>query len=184
MQIVYQGKTKTGKQIIVRYPKEGDEKEMCRYINELSKEKTFVRFQGEEILLENEANYLVAQLERIKAKTAMTLFVFEGDKLIAIADINMLDKTEKHLGVLALSVAKNFRGEGIGKLLMDLLLKEAEKELSDLKIITLDVYQANVIAQKLYKELGFVEYGMLPNGVSRNNTFEDRILMYKNLRQL
>jgi RimJ/RimL family protein N-acetyltransferase len=181
MKIVYQGKTKNGLDILIRYPQVGDEQEMCRYINELSQEKTFVRFQGETISLENEANYLESQLKRIEAKTAITLFVFENNKLIAISDINMLDKTEKHLGVLAISVAKDFRGQGIGKLLMELLLKEAQKEIADLKIVTLDVYQANVVAQNLYKEAGFVEYGRLPNGVTRSNIFEDRILMYKNV---
>ena len=182
MKVNYQGKTKKGLDIIVRYPKEGDEQEMCRYINELSLEKTFVRFQGEVISLENEANYLSIQLKRIKDKKAISLFVFHDNKIIAIADINMLDKTEKHLGVLAISVAKDFRGDGIGTLLMELLLKEAKQEIADLKIATLDVYKANTVAQILYKQAGFVEYGILPSGVSRNNTFEDRILMYKNIR--
>jgi ribosomal protein S18 acetylase RimI-like enzyme len=181
MKIVYQGKTKKGLDVTVRYPQIGDEKEMCRYINDLSKEKTFVRFQGEEILLKDEVNYLNSQLKKIEAKKAITLLVFEGDNLIAIADINMMDKTEKHLGMFAISVAKDFRGEGIGKLLMEVLLKEAKQEIADLKIVTLEVYQMNSIAQNLYKEMGFIEYGMLPNGVIRNNTLEDRILMYKNI---
>jgi ribosomal protein S18 acetylase RimI-like enzyme len=181
MKIIYQGKTNKGLDIVIRYPQLGDEKEMCNYINDLSQEKTFVRFQGEEILLKDEINYLNSQLKKIEAKKAITLLVFAGNDLIAIADINMLDKTEKHLGALAISVAKDFRGEGIGKFLMELLLREAEKELSDLKIVTLEVYQANVIAQNLYKEFGFVEYGRLPNGIMRNDIFEDGIYMYKNI---
>jgi RimJ/RimL family protein N-acetyltransferase len=181
MKIVYQGKTKTGKEIIVRYLQLGDQQEMCRYINELSQEKTFVRFQGEEVLIKDELEYLNAQLRKVEAKKAITLLVFMGNKLIAISDINMLDKTEKHLGLFAISVAKDFRGEGIGKLLIKLVVKEAQKEISDLHIVTLDVYQGNSIAQDLYKESGFVKYGILPNGVIRNNVFEDRILMYKNV---
>ena len=181
MKIIYQGKTKNGLDIIIRYPQLGDEQEMCRYINDLSKEKTFVRFQGEEILFKDEINYLKSQLGKIEAKKAITLLVFTGNKLIAISDINMLDKTEKHLGLFAISVAKDFRGEGIGKLLIESVLKEAEKEISDLKIVTLDIYQGNLIAQNLYKESGFIKYGMLPNGVIRNNILEDRILMYKNV---
>jgi ribosomal protein S18 acetylase RimI-like enzyme len=181
MKIVYQGKTKKGLDIIIRYPQNGDEKEMCQYINDLSKEKTFVRFQGEEILLKDEVSYLNSQLKKIEAKKAITLLVFGSDKLIAIADINMMDKTEKHIGMLSISVAKDFRGEGTGKLLMEILLKEAKQEIADLKIVTLEVYQMNSIAQNLYKEMSFIEYGMLPNGVIRNNTLENRILMYKNI---
>jgi ribosomal protein S18 acetylase RimI-like enzyme len=181
MKIIHRGKTKTGKEIIVRYPQPGDEQEMCRYINELSREKTFVRFQGEEVLLKDELEYLNAQLRKVEAKKAITLLVFTDNKLIAISDINMLDKTEKHLGLFAISVAKDFRGEGIGKLLIELIIKEAQKEIADLKIVTLDVYQKNSIAQNLYTESGFVKYGILPNGVIRNDLLEDRILMYKNV---
>jgi ribosomal protein S18 acetylase RimI-like enzyme len=180
MQIVYQGKTKSGLDIIIRYPEPNDVKEMRRYINELSKEKTFIRFQGEQTSLEEENKYLETRLIDIKNKRTVQLLVFLEDKLIANSDIHMLDKTENHIGALAISVAKNFRGEGIGKLLMEVLLKETEKELPDLKIVTLEVYQANVIAQNLYKSLGFVEYGRLPKGIMRNNLFEDGIYMYKN----
>jgi ribosomal protein S18 acetylase RimI-like enzyme len=64
---------------------------------------------------------------------------------------------------------------------MELILKEAEKELGELKIVTLEVYATNEVAQNLYKKMGFVEYGKLPKGVMRSGTFEDRLMMYKNI---
>lgn len=182
MRIVYQGKIKTGKEIIVRYPQIGDEKEMWRYINELSMEKTFVRFQGEEITLKDEIKYLKDQLKLIEQKNSVRLLVFFDSKLIGITEINMRDKTEKHVGILGISVAKDFRGEGLGKLLMELILKEAEKEMSDLKIVTLEVYSTNDIAKKMYEKFGFERYGLLPEGITRGGKFEDAILMYKNIR--
>ncbi len=182
MEIVYQGKTKTGKEIIIRYPQIGDEKEMWRYINELSKEKTFVRFQGEEILFEDEKKYLSSLLKQIEEKKSITLLVFWSEKLVAISGINMRDKTEKHVGVFGISVAKGFRGEGIGKVLMERLFKEAKKAIPQLKIVTLEVYQKNSIAKRIYEGFGFKEYGLLPNGIMRDNAFEDAILMYKNVR--
>jgi len=182
MKIVYQGKTKKGLEILIRYPQFGDEQEMCRYINELSKEKTFVRFQGEETSLKDETDYLDSQLKKIEEKKAITLLGFNGNKLIAISGINMMDKTERHIGVLAISVAKDFRGKGAGELLTEVILKEAEKEITNLKIVTLEVYEANSVAQKLYQETGFVQYGRLPNGIMRNEAFEDAIFMYKNIK--
>lgn len=181
MKIVYQGKTKTGKEIIVRYPQIGDEKEMWRYINELSKEKTFVRFQGEEISLEEETKYVRDQLGLIEKRQSVKLLIFSGNILIGITEVNMRDKTEKHVGILGISIAKDFRGEGLGKLLMELILKEAEKELPNLKIVTLEVYSTNDIAKNLYEQFGFVKYGILPNGIIRGGSFEDAILMYKNI---
>lgn len=182
MKIVYQGKTKTGKEIVIRYPEIGDEHEMWRYINELSKEKTFVRFQGEEVSFEDEMSYLNSQLKKIGEKKVITLLGFYKNKLIAISDVNMRDKTEKHVGVFGISVAREFRNEGIGRLLMDKIFEEAVKEIPDLKIVTLEVYQKNSIAKRIYEGFGFKEYGLLPNGIMRDNAFEDAILMYKNIK--
>lgn len=182
MKIVYQGKTKTGKEIVVFYPQKSDLKEMLRYINELSDEKTFVRYQGEHETLESETKYLSSRLESIESKRAVHLLALSNNKLIAAADVHMKDKTEKHIGILGISVAKDFRGEGLGKLLMELILKEAEKEIPNLKIVTLEVYSTNDIAQKMYEKFGFERYGLLPKGITRNEKFEDAILMYKNIK--
>lgn len=182
MKIIYQGKTKTGKEIIVRYPEINDLDEMLKYINELSEEKTFVRFQGEEITFEDEAKYLKSQLQKIKNKKTVQLLVFNNKKLIGISGVDMRDKTEKHVGILGISIAKDFRGEGLGKLLMELILREAQKELPDLKIVTLEVYSTNDIAQKMYQNFGFIKYGILPNGITRGGKFEDAILMYKKIK--
>jgi len=181
MNIVYQGKTNKGLDILIRYPQIGDDKLMCEYINNLSREKTFVRFQGEEVLLKDETNYLNSQLQKIEVKEAVMLLVFQDEKLIAIAGINMTDKTAKHIGMLAISVAKDFRGTGVGKVLMEMLLKETKKQIADLKIVTLEVYEKNAVAQNLYQKTGFVEYGRLPNGIMRDGRFEDGIFMYKNI---
>jgi len=51
-----------------------------------------------------------------------------------------------------------------------------------MKIVTLEVYSKNTIAKKVYERFGFIEYGFLPNVISRDNSFEDAILMYKNIR--
>ncbi|MGA2911096.1 MAG: GNAT family N-acetyltransferase [Candidatus Levyibacteriota bacterium] len=182
MKIVYQGKTKTGKEVVIRYPEKDDVTEMMRYINDLSKEKTFIRFQGEQTSFEEESKYLKGILANIKNKKAVQFLVFLGNELIANSDIHMLDKTEKHVGIFGIAVARDYRNEGIGKLLMDLLFEEAKKEIPDLRIVTLGVYATNSIAQNLYKKMGFVEYGKLPNGIIRNNNFEDAILMYKNIK--
>ena len=45
--IVHRGKTKKGLDIVIRYPVEVDVEMLLKYINSLSKECTFIRFQGE-----------------------------------------------------------------------------------------------------------------------------------------
>jgi RimJ/RimL family protein N-acetyltransferase len=181
MKIVYQGKTKTGKDIIIRYPEISDLEEMLKFINTVSDEKTFITYQGEHETLESERKYLKKRLEDINNKKVVHLLAFYGDELIGLSDIKIGEKTEKHIGLLGLIIAKNFRGEGIGKILMGLVEDEAKINIPGIKIIILEVYSTNDIARGLYKKMGFVEYGTLPNGISRNGKFEDAVLMYKNI---
>jgi ribosomal protein S18 acetylase RimI-like enzyme len=181
MKIVYQGKTKTGRDVLIRYPEIGDLEKLLKFINELSDERTLIRYQGEHETLESERKWLKGRLKEIKDKKTVHLLAFSGETLVGASEIHMMDKTEKHIGVLGITIAKNFRGEGVGKTLMDLINREAEKELLGLKIITLEVYSANEVARNLYKKMGFMDYGLLPGGVFRNNTFEDGVLMYKKI---
>ncbi|MDO8461110.1 MAG: GNAT family protein [bacterium] len=177
--IVYRGKTKKGNNIIIRYPNKDDARAMCDYINILSHEQTFIRFQGEEVSLENEVKYLNSQLEKIEKKQAVQLLVFCDKLLIGISGIDMKDKTESHEGLFGISIAKEFRREGIGKKLMELVIEEAKNNLSQLKIITLGVFGNNPLAIAIYKKFGFKEFGTLPEGILYKEKYIDHIYMYK-----
>lgn len=182
--VVFEGQSEKGKHILIRYPTKDDAKEMCDYINVLSKERTFIRFQGEQVSLEHEKKFLNSQLERIAKNESVQLHVFSGNKIIGISEIDMKDKVEKHVGALGISIAKEFRNEGIGSLLMRLIIDEAIKNILQLKIITLGVFSTNSLAINIYKKFGFVEYGDLPNGVKLGEKFVDKIYMYKEVNPL
>ncbi len=168
-------------EIIIRYPQKDDLGEMIGYINTLSLERTFIRFQGEQVTISEEKQYLDNVLSKISDKKEVMLLVFARDKLVGNSSIEMFDKTERHRGLLGISVAKEYRGKGIGKLLINKVFEEAKKELANLKIVTLSVSPINFLAQNLYKKFGFIEYGKLPNGIFRNNKYEDEILMHKEI---
>src|SRR5690242_7452754 len=68
---MYEGQTKQGKPYVIRHPREGDVKALCSYINALSKERTFIGFQGEQISEEEEERWLKKQLEKIHDKKAV-----------------------------------------------------------------------------------------------------------------
>lgn len=154
---------------------------MLRYINTLSTEQTFIRFQGEQISLEDEKTFLDKRLKAIENKEDVTLLAFYNGQLIGISGIEMKDKIERHLGVFGISVAKKFRGIGIGEELTRLTLLEAENKLAELKIVTLEVISSNINAQNLYKKLGFIQYGLLPKGNIYKGNLIDNMLMYKTL---
>lgn len=180
-QIVFQGKTKKGKDVIVRYPTKEDVHVLRDYINSLSKEYTFIRFQGEEITLEEEFKYVESILEKIDKNEAVKLLAFHQKLLIGVSDIKLKDKTESHIGLFGLTVGKDFRGEGVGKLLMNLVLEEAKRNIKSLKIVTLGVFANNPIAIKMYKKFGFMEYAKLPKGIMHRGKYIDHIYMHRPL---
>lgn len=176
--------SKSGKPIHFRYPTILDAERMCDYINALSKEKTFIRFQGEEMSLEAEKSYLQGELEKIKQRQAVMLLAFHENTLIGISGIEMSDKTERHIGLFGISIAKEFRGDGIGALLMQHILDEAVKALPALEIVTLYFFSHNHVGHKLYKKFGFQQYGLLPQGTKLADSYADHVMMYKRVKPI
>ena len=180
--IIFKGLSDKENEIIIRYSTKDDAQAMCDYINTLSKEQTFVRFQGEKVSLRHETKYLKSQLKRIIKKQTVQLLVFCNNRLIGVSSIDMKDKTESHEGVFGISIAKEYRGEGIGKKFMQLVLEEAEKNIPQLRIVTLGVFGDNPLAKSMYEKFGFQEYGRLPEGSKRRDQFVDHIYMYKKIK--
>lgn len=180
--IVFEGKTNKGLEIVIRYPVKDDVKMLLKYINTLSKECTFIRFQGEQLALKEEKKYLNEFVEKIEKNLAVKLLVFTDNRLIAVSDINPSDKIESHIGSFGITVANEYRNQGIGKLLTKLVLDEAEKNLKDLRIVKLGVFANNPIAKIMYEKFGFVEYGNLPEGVKHKNKYVNHLYMYKKIR--
>ncbi len=179
--VVYKDKFGSNLSLVIRYPRSGDAKTMCDYINKLSKEKTYITYQGEKITLKEEEEYLKSQLEKIKKHKSVQFLVFVDNKLSGISSIDLGKRVERHVGVLGISLAKQFRGRGLGKLLTKLVLSEAKENLPELKIVTLEVMDVNPVAIKLYKSFGFKEYGKLPKGNYYKNDYVNVDLMYKEI---
>lgn len=180
-EVVFKGKAKKGTEIIIRYPTEKDLSFLLLYINTLSKEKTFISFQGEQMSIEQEKNYLDGRLSKIKNNESVYLLVFIGEKLIGDCHITLEEKISGHVGDFGISIAKEFRNEGIGKLLINLIFEEAKKNIKKLKIVKLGAFANNPIAISMYKKIGFVEYGRLPDGILYKGKFIDHVYMYKKI---
>lgn len=178
-QNMYEGITQEGIHYSLRYPKSDDGKAVWTYINELSKEKTYIRFQGEEIPLKDEEKYVENKIIEIKEKKCVVLFLMIENKVKGICAIDLLDKTENHVARLGISVSRETRGKGLGEILMTQTIDEAKKQLPGLKIIKLEVKHPNTTAITLYKKLGFLQYGYLPQGTSHHGKLVDEIFMYK-----
>lgn len=176
--IILKGKTQDGTPYLIRYPKRSDLTEMWRYINELSKEKTFISLQGEIISFDEERKFLANSLKKIKNNEAVLLVVESNGKIVGVSDINRKTRAEKHTAIFGITLAKEFRGKGIGRKLMEKVLEEAKKNIKDIKIIRLVCFANNEAACSLYKSFGFSEYGRLPGGLLYRGKPQDEVLMY------
>jgi len=179
MKILYRGLTKDNQKIIIRYPEVRDLLEAWRYFNQISAEKTFITYQGEKVSKKDEAQWLDKNLKLIRQKRKIILFVFIDNKLSGVSDVTLKERVQKHVGSFGITLSPETRGQGIGKILMSLIISEAQKKLPSLKIVVLDCFANNEIAQKLYRSLGFIEYARLPQGLNYRGTLVDEISMYK-----
>jgi RimJ/RimL family protein N-acetyltransferase len=179
--IIFKTISKSDNEIVFRYISLEDYKAMADYINMLSDEKTFITYQGEKIKYENEEKFVIGQIKNIENHKAVMILALHNDKIIGISGIDLKPRVENHVGVFGITIAKEFRGDGIGKLLMQLAIEEAIKNLTGLKIIILGVLANNPIAKSLYQKMGFIEYGNLPKGIKYRDEIVDHLEMYLNI---
>lgn len=85
----------------------------------------------------------------------------------------------KHQCLFSIIVASKFRGKGVGTYLLEALKKYA-KEKFKIEILHLEVYDGNPAA-KLYKRVGFQEYGRHPRFIKIGQTYIDKVFMQQTL---
>ena len=177
--------TKSGKTAFLRYPTLSDVKLATDYINTLSLEDTYITFSGEQLTEEEEKKYINESLEKIEKGDMVKLYCFIGEELVAEGSVERDFRTRKrgiHRAMFGISVKKEYREKGIGKFLMQALIEETRKRMLGIKVIILTVFGPNKNAINLYKSLGFVEYGRLPEGLFYKKEYLDYVHMYLDLK--
>lgn len=163
--------------VVIRHMDKDDAEPMRIYINKLSKEKTFVTFQGEVVTAEEECEHVEEAIKKME-KGAMVKLLLIVDGLVAgIAESSLGVRTHSHVGGLGLSLDSTVRGMGLGRLLLNATISEAKKELKGLRMIELTVFNKNDIAIKLYKSVGFQEVARIPEKIFYKGEYVDEIVM-------
>jgi len=80
--------------------------------------------------------------------------------------------------VLGADIQKSHRGKGYAKEMWSLMIRKCFDELG-LHRVSLTTASYNAIAQKTYKNLGFIEEGRMVDSLFRDGTFYDQICMYR-----
>lgn len=180
--IIYTALTKSGKTITFRYPTIDDAKILANYINKISAEHSFILLQGFQHTVESETKWLQDKLEKINKNKCVYICGFYKNNLVACSEITLGSEAKAHLGSFGISVALDYRGQGLGQKIMEITIEESIKKLPELQIIDLEVFSKNKIAINLYNKFGFIKYGLLPKALNRKGEYNDAVLMYKRVK--
>ena len=151
--------------VAIRYLAPGDAAALLFYINMVSREQTYILFQGEQLTLEQEEHWLRERLDGLANGDDVTLMAEFDGKVVGVGGATRKPLVERHIAVLGLSIAADFRGQGLGTTLFRTLIDEAITHIPGLRILELSVFGTNTRAEALYRREGFVEHGRLPGGV-------------------
>lgn len=130
---------------------------------------------------EKEKNYALETIKQkiISTKTKYTLGAFNNeDVLIGISVFNRDNNAKmRHKAyITGLYVSTTSRGQGIGKSLLTEMINIA-KNLNGVEQINLTVVSTNLIAKKLYTNLGFKVFGTEIRAIKYNDKYYSEDLM-------
>lgn len=139
-------------------------------------------FQATRPSLESEVEWFSNLYRGIMNGNAIAMVAEEDGRVVGICDVHRVRPgTElSHKGVLGIVIRKGYRGRGIGGELISRVLEEAQDKY---EMILLGVFSNNEGAIRLYRKLGFVEYGVLPRSVKRNGKYYGELQMYYQFQQ-
>lgn len=170
---------KDGSTVELRYPSVEDAEKLQIFINEIVDEDTYILLNQEQSLNEERA-HLSAMISMMHQGLALKICAYTNDRIVAATDITKHHYKQNHIGRYSISISQDYRGKGLGRVLMTEALEQAKEHL-DIKMMKLSCYADNVPGQKLYQSLGFTEYGRLPNAIQYKGKLVDQLNYYKML---
>lgn len=172
--------TKAGKEIEIYLPQMEKLPALLLFVNRLIKEDTFLNLTGQPKTELEERYWLKNTLSNIENNKSYLIWAIYQNKIIGSCGFDRVGTREWHVGRIGLMVDQDFRGDGIGRFLLEKILEQAQK--MKIKIVTVVVFSDNEVAIQLYEKLGFKEYGRLAQGLYRQNHFSDLVEMYKEIK--
>lgn len=172
--------SKKGHEVMIRYPKWEDVDALTEYINELSKEDTFIRVHHEVMTKEDEMRYLADNFCKMEKGNMIQLFAFVDGVFAANCSIERGTRRMTHVGTVAIAIRKAYREEGIGTVLLETLIAEAKK--LPFELLTLTCYEENIRALHVYEKVGFQKGGMIPGAVDFHGKKQGEVFMYLPLK--
>lgn len=100
----------------------------------------------------------------------------DGDTVVGWIDISPSSlPVSAHVGELGMGLLKEYRGQGIGKRLMQTALDKAKQK--GLLRVELEVYEHNIAGIKLYEKMGFQHEGARINAAKLDEGYVNLLIM-------
>lgn len=97
-------------------------------------------------------------------------------RVVARAGLHVRSGRQRHVGWIGVEVARDHQREGIGRALVERLLRIADEDLG-LSRVELDVMADHARAIKLYESLGFEQEGARRKAIRRDGKLIDLVVM-------
>ncbi|MEM0141392.1 MAG: GNAT family N-acetyltransferase [Thermoplasmatales archaeon] len=128
----------------------------------------------------SEVEWFSNLFRNVEMGDAIAVVAEENGKAIGLCDANRVrpGTDMDHVAVLGIAIRKEFRNRGIGE---KMIRKVVDLARGKFEVLKLEVFSSNSGAIRLYKKIGFVEYGAIPKEIKRGGMYYDVIYMYYSL---
>jgi len=165
--------------MIIRRATPDDAEKLAIYMASIHAESPDTIFKRSNVPTADDALHLI-QLLSLK-ESSLLLIAESENHIIGMLDFGVFKELQRsHSGQFGMSVLKEFRGKGIGRKLIQILLNELES--TPVFRVELQVFSNNLNAIKLYESLGFEHEGRKRNAVRVGEEYCDILLMAKFLK--
>ncbi|MBP1638919.1 MAG: ywnH [Bacteroidetes bacterium] len=119
----------------------------------------------------------VAFVQMIEAKNLAQYYAIENNRVVGWCDI--IPKHYEglnHVGVLGMGLLPDYRGKGLGRVLLTKTIGHA-CDINHLEKVELEVFESNITAISLYCKLGFTLEGKREHGRKLDGVYDNILLM-------
>jgi RimJ/RimL family protein N-acetyltransferase len=169
---------KNGILITIRTAESSDASGIIRLMKGILSEKVFAIHEIDEYK-ETVASTTKKIRQYRKAPGKIILTASYKNEIVGYVTFNNWDtRKTMHTGFLSIYLLKKYRGMGLGKELMKMLLQWG-KDNKLIQKMSLAVFSSNKNAIALYKKVGFKIEGLCPKDIKINGRYYDSVFMYK-----
>ncbi len=184
--LVYRRFAADGKTVSLRPMSRDDLDRLLTFVNGLVDDKktgkgasVFTGFE-KRVSRREEKKYLADQLTAVKKGHSISVLAEADGRIVGNGNVDPGPYNEtRHHAHLGLTILADYRGKGIGREMVKVLLLEARRV--GLKSIEVEFLSTNDAAIRTYRKAGFKEVGRIPRKVFRDGRFFDSVIMVKSI---